>query len=108
RALDVARLDVMNAADVEEVVLVVVRQQPFHLLGRHAAVGLGDVNDRQVERRKDVHLHAPVGQRARGDEGDHADEDRDRVAERKADGIHDGVAAGHGDVEYVRTGYAKW
>ena len=56
-ALDVLRLDVVDAVDVEEVILVVVGDQPFHLGGVHAAVGLGDVDDRQVELREDVDLH---------------------------------------------------
>ena len=41
--------DVVDAVDVEEVVLVVVGDQPFHLRRVHAAVGLGHVDDRQVE-----------------------------------------------------------
>ena len=45
-ALDVAALDVVDAGDVEEVVLVIVGEQPFHLRRVHAAVGLGDVDDR--------------------------------------------------------------
>ena len=57
-ALDVLRFDVMDAGDVEEVVFVVVGEEPFHLAGVHAAVGLGHVDDRQVERGEDVHLHA--------------------------------------------------
>ena len=59
-ALDVLRLDVVDAADVEEVVLVVVGDQPFHLLRVHAAVGLADVDDRQIERGEDVDLHSVV------------------------------------------------
>ena len=58
------RLDVMDAADVEEVVLVVEGEQPFHLRGVHAAVGLDDVDDRQVEVGEDVDLHARQGQAA--------------------------------------------
>ena len=45
-ALDVLRFDVVNAVDVEEVILVVVGDQPFHLLRVHSAVGLRDVDDR--------------------------------------------------------------
>ncbi len=56
--------DVMDAVDVEEVVLVVVGDQPFHLGRVHAAVGLGDVDDRQVQAGEDVDLHAVEGQTA--------------------------------------------
>ena len=58
------RLDVVDAADVEEVVLVVVGEQPFHLRRVHAAVGLADVDDRQVQVREDVDFH-PFGQARR-------------------------------------------
>ena len=71
-ALDVLRLDVVDAADVEEVVLVVVGDQPFHLLRVHAAVGLGDVDDRQVEGGEDVDGHALRGQQAGDRQGRHA------------------------------------
>ena len=58
-ALDVPRLDVVDAADVEEVVLVVVGEEPFHLRRVHAAVGLADVDHRQVQGREDVDFHPP-------------------------------------------------
>ncbi len=38
------RLDVLNAGDVEEVVLVVVGKKALHLAGIHAAIGLRDVD----------------------------------------------------------------
>ena len=57
-ALDVAALDVVDAVDVEEVVFVVVGEQPFHLGRVHAAVRLGDVDDGQVQVREDVDRHA--------------------------------------------------
>ena len=58
-ALDVLRLDVLDAGDVEEVVLVVVRQVAFHLRRIHAAVRLRDVDRRRAELREDVDLHLP-------------------------------------------------
>ena len=41
------RFDVLDAGDVEEVVLVVVGDEPFHLRRVHAAVRLGDVDHRR-------------------------------------------------------------
>src|SRR5207244_2125044 len=87
-ALDVLRFDVVDAADVEEVVLVVVRQQPFHLSGVHAAVGLGDVDDRQVQLGKDVDFHAGESQAASTDDGDDGHHDRDRVPQSENDRVH--------------------
>ena len=59
QALDVPRFDVVNARDVQEVILVVIRQEAFHLRRVHAAVRLADINDRQVEAGEDVHRHPP-------------------------------------------------
>jgi hypothetical protein len=42
--LDRFRLDVLNARDVEEVVLVVIGEVAFHLCGVHPSIGLGHVN----------------------------------------------------------------
>jgi len=57
-ALHVPRFDVVDVADVEEMIFVIVRQVAFHLRRVHAAIGLGHVNDRQVERRKDIDVHS--------------------------------------------------
>ena len=56
-ALDVLALDVLDAVDVEEVVLVVVGDEPFHLGGVHAAVRLGDVERRDAEVGEDIARH---------------------------------------------------
>ena len=77
-ALHVPRLDVMDAADIEEVVLVVVGEEPFHLRRVHAAVGLADVDHRQIQAREDVDFH-PLGQAG-----------RIRQPQLIADGIADG------------------
>src|SRR5205807_7658214 len=87
-ALDVAALDVVDAVDVEEVVLVVVGEQPLHLGRVHAAVGLGDVDDRQVEGGEDVDLGTAEGQVASPNQGDNSHQHRNRMAQCKNDGIH--------------------
>ncbi len=87
-ALDVLTLDMVNAGNVEEVILVVVGQEGFHLLRVHAAVGLGHVDDRDVEIGEDVDLHARRGQAGPQDEGGDAHHHGDRVPQSKDDGIH--------------------
>ena len=66
-------LDVVDAVDVEEVVLVVVGEQALHLRRVHAAVRLGDVDDRQIQVGKDVDRHPRHGQQAAERDGDHGD-----------------------------------
>jgi len=87
-ALDVLAFDVFDAGDVQEVVLVVVGQEPFHLLRVHAAVGLGHVDDRRVQVRKNVHRHAKHGQPGPQHDGDNADHHRDWMPHGKDNGIH--------------------
>ena len=70
-ALDRFALDVLDAGDVEEVVLVIVGDEPFHLRRVHAAVRLGDVEDGHAEIREDVARHAIKRQKTdecRGDD----------------------------------------
>jgi hypothetical protein len=76
-ALDVLALDVLDAVDVEEVVLVIVGDEPFHLGGVHAAVRLGDVQRRHPEVGEDVARHALDREQAREHERDHEDDDGD-------------------------------
>jgi hypothetical protein len=51
-ALDVLGLHVLDAGDVEEVILVVVGQVAFHLQRVHAAIGLCDVDGRNAQEGK--------------------------------------------------------
>ena len=53
----------VDPADVEEVVLVIVHQVPLHLGGVHATVGLGDINYGRAEVRKDIRFHPRQCQR---------------------------------------------
>ena len=77
-ALDVLGFDVLDAGDVEEVVLVVVRQVPFHLRRIHPAVRLRDVDGGRAKLRKDVDLHSLDGHDRRKGDGDDRHENRDR------------------------------
>src|SRR5204863_9639311 len=52
-ARDTSAFHVINAGDVEEVILVVVRQISFHLLRVHAAVRLRDIDHRIADLWKD-------------------------------------------------------
>ena len=56
-SLDVLRLDVLDARDVEEVILVVVGQVAFHLRRIHAALRLRDVDGGNAQRREDIARH---------------------------------------------------
>ena len=102
-ALDVLRLDVVDAVDVEEVVLVVVGEQPLHLGRVHAAVRLGDVDDGQIQVREDVDGHAVNGQAAAQDDGDHEHHDGERPSQGEDDRIHEIVPSRHVILKLLRT-----
>ena len=87
-ALDVLRFDVMDAVDVEEVVLVVVGDQAFHLTGVHAAVGLSDIDDGEIEQGEDIDFHPTKGQSAACDESDHRHHDGNGAAQCELNGVH--------------------
>ena len=57
-ALDGFAFDMLDAGDVEEVVFVIVDDEPFHLRRVHAAVRLGDIQNGHAEIREDVPRHA--------------------------------------------------
>ena len=80
-ALDALALDVIDAGDVEEVILVVVGEEAFHLRRVHAAVGLGDVDGRIADLREDVDGHALDGEHGEERDGDQRDDDGDRSAQ---------------------------
>ena len=67
----------LDAGDVEEVILVVVGEEPLHLRRVHAAVGLRDVDGRNAQRRKHILGHvAQPEDRAQGQPQDH---NQDRI-----------------------------
>ena len=73
-------LHALNAIDVQEVVLVVIRDKTFHLLWAHATVGLRDIDDRQVQSGKDVDARSQNRQDRREGYRRHDDDDRDRTS----------------------------
>ncbi len=79
-SLAVHRPHVLDAGDVQEVVLVKVRQVPFHLCRVHSAVGLGDVDRRHIQRRKDVAAHAIEREECAEHDGHDNGHDRKRPA----------------------------
>ena len=81
-ALDVLRFNVFDASDVEEVILVVIREEAFHLRGIHAAIRLRHINSRITELWKNICRHA--ANRQSGCEHDR--EHSDRYAYRSAHG----------------------
>ena len=99
-ALDVLRLDVVDAGDVEEVVLVVVGEEPLHLLRVHAAVGLGHVDDRGVQVGEDVDRHAHDSKDGTQHDADNAYHHRDRMPHREDNRVH-------GKISEERFSYGK-
>jgi len=95
-ALDVLRLYVVDAGDVEEVVLVIVGEQPLHLGGVHAAVRLGDVDDREVQVREDVDGHPEEGEAAPECDGDDEHHHGERSPHGEDDGVHETGPFGKG------------
>src|SRR5438046_3080909 len=63
--LDRLRFDALDAVDIQEVVLVVIHDVPFHLRRAHAAVGLRHVNHGQVEVGKNIGAHPADGKHGR-------------------------------------------
>ena len=95
-ALDALALDVIDAGDVEEVILVVVSEVAFHLRGVHAAVGLRDVDGGVADLREDVDRHALEREDGAERDGDQRDHYGDRSAESGQDEAHVGLPAGLG------------
>ena len=77
-ALNALALDVIDAGDVEEVILVVVGEVAFHLRGVHAAVGLGDVDGGIADLRKDIDGHALEREDGAERDGDQRHDNGDR------------------------------
>ena len=92
------RFDVVDAVHVQEGVLVVVGDQSFHLGRVHAAVGLGDVDDRHVQVGEDVGAHARGGEDAAQGDGDHGHHDGFGPVQSEIDRVHRRCLSKCGDV----------
>ena len=57
-ALNALAIDRLDARDVEEVVLVVVGEEAFHLRGSHAAIRLRNIDDGVAHLREDIRAHS--------------------------------------------------
>jgi len=79
-ALHRLRFDVLDARDIEKVVLVVVGQKPFHLRRIDSAVGLRDIDDRHAQVGKDVTGHAADEEERAQDDGDQGHDHGDGAA----------------------------
>jgi hypothetical protein len=82
------RFDVVDAGDVQEVVLVVIREIPLHLCWIHAAIRLRDDDHRQIQVGEDVDRHTPYGKRGEQRQRGSRHEDRDRTTKRLMDEPH--------------------
>jgi hypothetical protein len=74
---------VIDARDVEEVILVVISQVPFHLRRVHPAIRLRDVDGRIADSGKDVGGHPLQRQQGAKRDRDQRHHYRDRPAERR-------------------------
>ena len=73
-ALNAFAFDVIDAGDVEEVILVVVSEVAFHLRGIHAAVGLRYIDGRVADLGEDIDGHALEGEDGAEGDGDQRDD----------------------------------
>ena len=81
-ALYVLRFDVLDAGDVEEVILVVVGEIPLHLGWIHTPERLRDIDRRRAKLGKDVRLHPEDGNPGGEHDREHDDQDRDGSIQR--------------------------
>src|SRR5438105_4824969 len=87
-ALDGFRFDVLDAVDVEEVILVIVNQESFHLRRVDATIRLRHVENRHAEIGKDVTWHPIDGDDPGEDCRDDDHENGDRPPKSKLYEVH--------------------
>jgi hypothetical protein len=93
-ALDRLAFDVLDAGDVEEVVLVVVGDEPFHLRRIQATVRLRHVQYRDPQIREDIPCHAIKRQKPRQCHRYDRDQKRDRPPQCTRHQIHRAASTG--------------
>ena len=93
-ALNVPGLDVVDAGDVEEMILVVVGEKAFHLRRVHAAVRLADVDHRQIEAGEDIDGHLLDRQQAAQADCDQRNDHGNGSSEREQNKVHSLHACG--------------
>ena len=87
-ALDRFAFDMLDAGDVEEVVFVIVDDEPFHLRRVQAAVRLGHIQDGHAQIREDVARHAIERKTPHQRNGDYHHQKGDRAAQCKRYQVH--------------------
>jgi hypothetical protein len=87
-ALDRFAFDVLDAGDVEEVVLVVIGDEPFHLRWVQAAIRLRHIQHGHAQIREDVPRHAIERQKPRQYGCHNRNEERDRPSQCKRHQVH--------------------
>jgi hypothetical protein len=88
RALDRLGFDMLDAGDVEKMILVIVDEKPFHLGRVHAAIWLGDVKYRHAKVGENVARHPLDGEEAGKDGGENEHHNGDRPAQGKRYQVH--------------------
>ena len=89
RALDALALHMLDARDVQKVILVVVSEVALHLRRVHAAVRLRDVDRRDAQRGEHIARH-PLNRHPPAEaQRHHGDDHRKWSAERTADEVHE-------------------
>jgi hypothetical protein len=93
-ALNRLAFDVLYAGDIEEVVLVVVGDEPFHLGWVQAAIGLRHIQHGHPQIREDVPRHAIERQKPRQCGRHDRNQKRDRPSKCERHQIHGVTPAG--------------
>src|SRR5579885_1444691 len=73
-SLNALRFDVLDACDIQKMILIIIDEIAFHLSGRHTTIWLSNINHRQIEIREDVYLHARKGKNSGQSNGNHSDD----------------------------------
>ena len=86
--LDGFRFHMLNARNVEKVVLIIGDEISLHLRRIHSAIGLRYINHRKIEVGENIHRHTEECQHRTQRHTDNGDENRDRTSEGSVDEPH--------------------